>query len=189
MARQALKTYTERFADEKNASRFGFRSASEAAGASLGEPLPVALLTLADLKQYGAGATARSMVKDAQTLWFPVMVGNEVRAKLEMVRRNGNWSPGEFGSARTAARIGTVRSELPERMGRMNLKAESITLVRVPALNAAFLLIQSPSGEYMTPAAGGTGKYGLETGTLYRSSEVLATLSKVAAEVDPKKVM
>ncbi len=189
-AGQALKTYTSGYLKPDNYARFGFRSLEEAARARLGNPLPIALITLNDLKAYKPGTGARQLLKDARALWFPVMVGDEVRAKLEMVQKDSRWTAGEFGGARTAPNVGRAAAGLTDRLAAMNIKAvEKLSLVRVPALNAAFLLVESPSGEHMVPATTGVQKFGLEEGRIYTAGEVLIRLSEFAQKVDEKKVM
>ncbi len=189
-AQQALKTYTTRFIKPDNVSKFGFKSVDEAGGARLGAPLPVLLLTLSDLKAYKTGATARQMAKDAKALWYPVLVGNEVRAKLEMVQKDSRWVPGEFGGAKTAAHLGTVTRDLTQKLSALNLgSVQRQSLVRVPALNVAFLLLETASGEHMIAATTGMQKLGLEPGRVYPAAEVLTHLSDFAQKVDDKKLM
>jgi hypothetical protein len=189
-AQQALKTYTSQFVTRENATRFGFRSPEEASRARLGTPLPVALISLTDLKAFKRGAGTKQLLTDTRAFWYPVMVGDEVRAKLEMTQKDSRWIAGEFGATRTATDVGKAEVGLADRLKAMKIEpTERLTLVRVPSLNATLLLAESPSGEYLVPVSASVQKFGLEGARVYPAEEVLERLSEFAQGVDAKKVM
>jgi hypothetical protein len=109
---------------------------------------------------------------------------------MEIVEKNGNWIAGEFGGVRTVKEIEIVKKQLPELLESKEVKEPyKIMLVKIPALYAAFLYIESSQGEFLIPAMVQPQRFNLETARLYNADEVLSKLREFAKEIDEKKVM
>jgi hypothetical protein len=186
---QAFENYRANFVDPENYADYGFRTYDEVARATLGTPLPITFITLPDLRAFLDGTKVRLVLKDAEKAWFPVIVDGEVRAKLELVRRDSTWTPGEFGTAKTAAAFGRATAGLTAKLETASVaQPRDISLVRIPALNCMFILIESQSGEFLVPVTAGS-QFQLVDGTLYPAQDVMPKLRDYAnAVVDPKKV-
>jgi len=190
MARATLSRYVADFLTEKNVSRYGFRSLQEAQSSRLGEPLSVMVVGLSSLKEYREGSKTSSMLIDARTLWYPVLVNEETRTKLEMIVKDSILVPGEFGGIRAPERIAAARKMLPrliERGALQNLK--KTWLVKIPVLGADFLYLETGQGDYFLPAMENPERLKLEGEKLYRADELFLLLQGIAKEIDPKKVM
>lgn len=189
LAQEALKVYTTKLVNDRNYGSLGFRSLGEARAATLGSPQPVMLIGLTDLKGYSPGAPPKGLLRDARALWFPVLVGGQTRTKLEMVQVGSRWVAGEFGSAQSAQQMARVMAELPEKLAAARIKPPgTFTLVKVPALMAIFIYLDTESGEYLAPAMLYPERLGLEQGRLYPAQELLLKLKEAAKDIDEKKV-
>lgn len=188
-AQEALEAYVENVLNEKNFADFGFKRLDEARLARVGEPYRVMFIGLNDLKDYKPGTGARPLLRDAKTLWFPVMVERETRTKLEIVEIDGEWIAGEFGGIRTVQKAITAGTQLPGL-----LKSKEITepqepvMVEIPALHAVFLYVESPRGEFLIPAMVQPQRFKLQDGQIYSADEVLSRLSEFARQIDENKV-
>jgi hypothetical protein len=189
-SQQSLTEYVRNIINERNFTNFGFKSLKEARVARLGYPYQVMIIGLKDLKAYKSGLGVKPLLMDVKTLWFPVMVEDETRTKMEIVEKNGNWIAGEFGGVRTVKEIEIVKKQLPELLESKEVKEPyKIMLVKIPALYAAFLYIESSQGEFLIPAMVQPQRFNLETARLYNADEVLSKLREFAKEIDEKKVM
>jgi hypothetical protein len=181
-AREALGAYVAHVISEGKLAQFGFKTESEARLATVGDPIPVVVVEHRALKAYAADASPRSVWADAGALWFPVSVGTDVRTKLEVVRIEGRWVPGEFGGQ--ASDVANARAQLP---GLLRAKGFSgrfeTTLVRIPLLQADFIYAGAGADEYLLPVMPQPERFGLRNGELYRAAEVLAKLKAIAAKV------
>jgi len=101
----------------------------EHAASSLGQPLPVAMIRLDHLRAYEAGASVDGLIDHLGVVLYPVQVGRDVRAEIEVVRDGSTWQVvrvGASGHARELARVGKI------------IGAPAY-LVRVPALGVELL--------------------------------------------------
>lgn len=189
-AQKALTTYVASFLTDKNVDRYGFKNLEEARSAKVGEPLSVMLVSLHGLKGYQRGEKASTVLTNVKTLWFPVLVGDETRAKLELIEKDGILVGSEFGMAKTAEKISAVRKTVPKLMEGGSAGAlKNTTIVKVPALAAEFLFVETDQGEYLVPAMINPERLNLEEGKLYPADDLLSRLHDIAKDIDPKKVM
>lgn len=169
-ARVALTTLLDRAA-RGEARLSGLPAREEAASARLGEPLPVSMVRLDRLKAHRPGAPAESLIDKLDLAIYPVQVGADVRAELEMSRVDGAWqavSVGGTGHARTVAdlRARSARGEAP-------------FLLRVPALGVEFIAEARPEGLTLTPLFARAGA-SLEAGKALPAAEVFKRLVPLA---------
>jgi hypothetical protein len=104
-------------------------TAEEAPFARLLDPLPVRLLSVRSLRRFTRGADAQPLLRDIDTFYYPVAVGNEIRALITVEQLNGEWRATEFGASSVARRI----AELQLTFG------EGHEVVFVPGLGLHFL--------------------------------------------------
>lgn len=189
-ANKALSNYVHQFLSDQNAGRYGFRSLDEARAARLGEPLKIMFIGLKTLKDYSQGMPAASLFINTKTLWFPVLVGQETRAKLEIVEKDGLITPGEFGAVKTTEKIESARRILPRLIKTGDLRdVKTATLIKVPSISAEFLYVESADGEFFVPAMINPERLGLTDEKLYSAAELLSRLHEIAKKIDPNKVM
>jgi len=189
-ARKSLEGYVKNVITEQNFSKFGFKSLKESHASRLGEPYRVMIIGLKDLKAYKPGTGAKPLLLDAKTLWFPVMIDSETRTKIEIIEKEGKWIAGEFGKVKTAQEIAKVKEQIPGLLESKDIKSPyKILLLKIPALYAEFLYVESPQGEFLIPAMVQPQRYGLQNAQIYAADDVLYGLREFAKEIDEKKVM
>jgi len=185
-----LTRYVTDVLTEKNAGRYGFRSLQEAKSARVGEPLSVMLIGLSSLKEYKSDTKVGSMLINTKTLWYPVLVDGVTRTKLEMIIKDGALVPGEFGGIKSPERISSARKMLPRLIeGGAIRDVKNTTLVRIPALAAEFLYLETGQGDFFIPAMVNPERFDLDDGKVYPAADILSRLREIAKDIDPKKVM
>jgi hypothetical protein len=188
-AQESLEAYVKYVLNERNFANFGFKSLDEAQAARVGDPYQVMFVGLKDLKAYKSGTGAKPLLRDAKTLYFPVMVEGETRTKLEIVEKDGKWIAGEFGGIRTVQKATMAQDQLP-----MLLESKGIEephkpiLVKIPALHAMFMYVESPQGEFLVPTMVQPQRFKLQDARIYSADDVLARLSEFAQEIDENKI-
>ncbi len=189
-AQRTLQMYVQHMLNKENVARFNFKSLEEARSATVGDPYSVSYIALDALREYRAGRPARSVMRDAKKLWFPVLVGDEVRTKMEMVQRDGKWIGGEFGGTKSVQIISRVDQQLPRLFESRGLAEPFDTkMVVFPALFAVFFYEEDDRGEYMVAAMTQPERFGLSNGQVYEAEELLMRLKEQTAKIDPEKVM
>ena len=152
-AQVSLQGYVGNVLTEKNVANYGFQTMGEAQQSRLGDPLPLKSIALKDLKAYRSGAGLKSMPTDVKTTWYPVFANNEVRAKLEIIEKSGTLLAGGFGATNEAQRLSAVRQQIPDLLKSKNLSMRClITIVKISALKATFLHVESVKGDFVVPA-------------------------------------
>ncbi|HDO22854.1 MAG TPA: hypothetical protein ENG86_08420 [Nitrospirae bacterium] len=136
------------------------------------------------------GTGAKSLMKDAKTLWFPVVVSGETQTKLEMVEKKGKWIPGEFGGLGPVQKVVANQKQLPELLEPIKTGAPyTLKLLKIPELYAVFLYVEGLQKEYLIPAMVQPQRFQLKNGKLYTADEVLSKLSEYAKKIAPDKVI
>lgn len=164
IAQEALELYIDNFVTEENFGNYGFEDYKEAQAAQVAAPYPVSFIGLEDLKGYESGAGAMKMLQEVGIYWYPVTANGETRTKLEMVKVDGAWIPGEFGGTATVQATMGAQSALERflKAEGLEVEEEGVMLVKIPILNAAFLYFQSSDREYFVPALVQAERYDLE---------------------------
>jgi len=183
-ANKSLNVYTSKLLTEQTVGKFGFKDLEEAKAAKLGSPLPVVTVGLKEIKQYRQGSGLKSLDSEMQILWFPVVVGEQVRAKLEVIEKEGKMISGDFGASGEAKRIDSVMSRLKEILRENNVVTVSQkTIFRVPHLKAVFFYLDTDRGEYLVPAMALPHRIDLQNAELYAAEEVLKRLQMHAEKI------
>jgi len=178
-AQSSLQNYVRDVLTEKNVGKYGFRSIGEAQQATLGEPLAIRSIEMKDLKAYRPGAGLKSMPADSRTTWYPVLVNNAVQAKLEIVESAGKLLSGGFGAASEARRVSAARQQIPDQLRAKGIQAPgAMSLVKIPALKATFLYVESAGGNFLVPAMAQPQRFGVNNGELYPADELLLRMKE-----------
>jgi len=189
-SQMSLNNYVAGVINESNYANFGFKSLEEAKTARVGKPLAVKLVGLEGLKSYKAGTGLEKMLIDGSTMWFPVTSDGQVRTKIEIVNKDGILVPGEFGGTESVAAVASAMKVLPELISKNNIEAPySVTLVKVPALYAVFLYVNSGGKEYLIPAMLAPQRYELNEKKVYSADKVLSTLREYALKIESNMIM
>lgn len=184
LSSSALTTYIKHALTKENVTAFGFKNLEEAQSARVGRPYQVMTIDLAKLKAYKSKSGVKAIATGPDILWFPVMVGNETRAKLEMVRQGEQWIPGEFGNVVSAKEVAAAATMLDEPAASKAIGTDyTISMVKIPVLLAEFLYVKSDKGEFLIPAMVNPERYNFRNGAVYPADEVLTKLSKIAMDI------
>lgn len=189
-SQKSLEGYIRDVVNERNFANFGFKSLEEAKLARLGDPYKVMIIGLRDLKRYTPGSGVKNLLIDGKTLWYPVLVNGEIRAKLEIIEKEGKWIAGEFGRMKKAQKIYTAREALPRLLDSKGIgEPYTVMLIKIPALFAEFLYVESSKGEFFVPAMVQPERYKIKDAQVYDADEVLSQLKEAAQDIDENKVM
>ncbi len=120
----------------ENYSMLGFKTFDEARLSSLGIPLQEYFVRLDQLRDYKEGTLPDSLLKVTNIFIYPVMVNNEVRSSVELLRHDKSWEVSSFGSPKYIQLIADERNNL---IKLKSLKATDVIIVDIPSLNLNFL--------------------------------------------------
>jgi hypothetical protein len=188
-ADRSLRMYVSGAIRSDNAQRFGFKTLDEAREAKVGEPIPVLFIGLTALKGYRPGAGAASVLRDAQTLWFPVLVNGGVRSEIEISRVEGKWIAGEFGRPAKAREVANVYDQLPRILQSVSVPSGArASLVRIPAIGIELFYTTGTAGDFFVAVRGEGLPADLEVGKAYPADALLTRLAQTAQKVDEKMV-
>jgi|GEM_PF-5152613 len=180
-AESALPTL-RRAATGEGARLLGFRSAAEAAQATLGEPLPISVVRLDALQAYSASTDPASIIVASQRILFPVLSGPDVRTGVEVREKGGVWGTGAIGGARIAVLLDAARATHRASAG----AGTTYFVVQVPALNLYLLGAEASSGRMLIPLADDPRFPTLRAGQAVSQADALAALAPIAKALDPK---
>ena len=182
-AQTFLNQYLRDVINGQNCTAFGFVNYGEARLARVGEPYPVMLVKLNDLKNYQQGSGLRSLWVPTGKWWFPVLVKGQGRTKMEVLERNGQYLAGEFGGTRTAREVLKVISQLPKIFQTEQLAPTDIRLVVIPALMANFVFVAGNQVDFLIPCTVHPARYNLQNGTPQDPDVLMTSLQNYAGEI------
>jgi hypothetical protein len=154
----------------------GFDDPSEAASATLGEPIRVSMVRLDALRQYEAGRDPERLLTDAGRVIYPIEVKNQVKSSIIVEGVAGQWKATSFGGPHLVRQIARFRSDVN---ARIKPAQDSMSVVHVAALNLYFLGYRVDGRLMLTPLESQTN-YKLEAGAVLRADQVFATLAPFA---------
>lgn len=160
----------------------GMPAAHQMDKTALGEPFVVKMVQLDDLQRWqpAAGMDAAALVRDAQTLIYPVRVAGRINGEMVMRKVDGVWSPRGFAGPRHVQAMDSVRGLVTRAAA---LPAGSTMLVQVPALNIEFVAYTDEGGPQLTPLTS-LPAAGLEAGRTLPAARVFDLLAPLAAQHD-----
>jgi hypothetical protein len=180
-----LARYIKDVVHEENCADFGFENLEEAKKARVGEPLIVKFIPLQALKGHQSGNDIATLLVDAGKLWFPVMVGEEGRAKLEVIEKDGEWLAGEFGRPKTARQVMEVTGKLYQILASQQIFPPfKVMLLNIPSLMATFVYVEGSQEKFLVPCMVQPKRFNLQNGVVYQPNEVLTSLKQLALEID-----
>jgi|WetSurMetagenome_2_1015567.scaffolds.fasta_scaffold548237_1 hypothetical protein len=189
-AETSLKDYVTNFINESNAKRFGFSSKEEAKNAKVGSPVQELMIGLKDLQKYDTDSDPKQILIDLNTWWFPVLVGNDIKTKIEMIERDGKMIAGEFGGIKLVSIIVSMKQVFQEKLIENNLRpSKSIALLKIPSLGMILLLADVNGTFYVIPASGSLDQYNLKQNEMLTLREALSRIKVVAVNINPDLVM
>jgi len=141
-ATASLRVLTQLVTDE-NYAAMGFASKGEAASARLGEPLPVYMIQLDELRSYGPGQDIAAMLKRLDQVVYPVLSGDNVRSAVVVEKRKSGWQAVSFGAPNYAKAVARARAAATD------AAAGSHSVVSVAALRTTFVSYRRADGTLM----------------------------------------
>jgi hypothetical protein len=131
-----------------NFQDMGFASADEVKEATLGQPIPVYMVRLDELREFKSGSDPAVLLRSLGKAIYPVAVRQQVRSSVTLERKGDQWRATEFGSPRLAVLLEKVRMENSMRSG---IAPADYFAVHVPALSTYFLGHRVGSKVMLTP--------------------------------------
>jgi len=189
-AKKSLNDYINDIINENNYSKFNFKSLEESKSAYLGNPYSIGYIGLNSLKTYNPDSSIRSVLIDTKTYWFPVLVQGEIRTKLEIIEKKDQYIAGEFGGIRNVNEVALAINDLPKLLKSQNINAKfKIMLVKIPAMNAQLLYIESSQGEFLIPVMIQPQRFELQNRQIYKAKDGLSILKGFATKINGDKLL
>jgi len=180
VASEALKTFSE-LVTEENCEELGFASPDEVGNATLGVPIQVFMVQLDHLQEYEVGTDPESLLSGGDEFSYPVLIREEVRSSIVIMKRNEEWEAVSFGWSNLITLLTEIRKVTSERTG---LPLSSFFAVRIPALNLYFLAHRTENNILMlTPLLDDRG-FGFEAGVTMPADAVFETILPAAQQHD-----
>ena len=174
-ATRALETL-RKLVTADNARDMGFAEPGEAASATLGTPVRVQMVRLDALRQYQAGSDPASLLTEANRIIYPVMVRDQVKSSVIVEGSGSEWKASSFGGPHLVGQIARYRTDVT---GRLNVAADSLTVVHVAALNLYFLGYRVDGRLMLTPLENHPESK-LEAGSSMPADQVFVVLAPIA---------
>ena len=139
-AEKALKQLRD-LATKENFKSLGFDSLEEVPSAALGEPLPVLIVRLDELRDYKEKDDPYKLLHPLPKVVYGVKVKGEPRCGLEVQKRDGQWEASAIGIAGPARQYVQALKKQAEKD-----KARVFFIIKVLALNETYLGYQTDQG-------------------------------------------
>jgi len=186
----SLKGYVDNYLNKENVQRFGFSSIEEAKSSTMGDPMQLLMIGLTDIQKYEKGSNPKAILTDVSTWWFPVINGNTVKTKLEMIEKDGKFLSGELGGVKSVTTVMNSRQDLLTRLKERDLTpSKQVGIIKIPALMIMLTIAQVGDALYVVPVTGSPELYGMKQGQLIKLEEALLRIKVEAVKADPKKTM
>lgn len=176
-ANHALATFRT-LVNAENYKDFGFDSADEVAGTTLGAPLRVYFVQLDELREYQPGSDPNRLLKDINQMNYPVLSRERVRSSVVVQQAGGGWRISKLGQGGLAQQIAAVR-RAPTAAAAPDAAAQQQFIVHVGALGLYFLGQREGDALMLTPVFTPPG-LNLRAGSPARAAEVFAALVPLA---------
>ena len=171
VAGKSLSTLSQ-LVTEQNFRAMGFESAKEAAGASLGTPLPVYMVQLDELRQYAGGDPA-PLLKPLPQVLFPVVAGGATRSGITVENTGKGWQATGFGSPSLSRALA---------QGVQASGAGNAFAVHVAALRTYFIGFRDGGGNLMFAPIRDEPELQLRAGVAIPASQALLALKPAALQ-------
>src|SRR5579863_5071430 len=97
--------------NSNNYRSMGFESLDEVQSASLGEPLPVYMVRLDQLREFQPGGDPEKLLGEIGQQLYPVLVNGAPRSAVVVEKQGEQWSPVSYGGANLVKALGQRWSE------------------------------------------------------------------------------
>ena len=171
VAGKSLSTLSQ-LVTEQNFRAMGFESAKEAAGASLGTPLPVYMVQLDELRQYAGGDPA-PLLKPLPQVHPPVGAGGATRSGITVENTGKGWQATGFGSPSLSRALA---------QGVQASGAGNAFAVHVAALRTYFIGFRDGGGNLMFAPIRDEPELQLRAGVAIPASQALLALKPAALQ-------
>lgn len=121
---------------EQNFKNMGFESAAEVKSATIGDPLPVFMVQLDELRAYKKGADPNRLLKALDKAIIPVAVNGQVRSSITVEKSKGEWKGMSFGAPNLTRALAKVQMESA---AASHVPTDAYFVVHIAALNAYYL--------------------------------------------------
>jgi hypothetical protein len=163
---------------EQNFKEMGFATAAEIKSATPGEPMPVYMVQLGDLRAYKSGDDPTRLLKNVDRAIVPISVNDQVRSSVTVEKGKEGWKSTGFGAPKLTRLLAKARQESSAATG---APIDSYFAVHVAALNRYFMGHQAGNRLRLTPIDDDTVAK-LTAGKTLPAEEVFAALVPVARQ-------
>lgn len=182
-AQSALAQGLDLVRTTKDYHLLGLRSAQETRQVVLGSPMRVREIGYDRLLAFEMNADPATVYTGPEQLFYPVLVGGEVRAGITVVAVEGTWRTVGLGDASRAQAIQEAKLGLGAELGRRDSDTGVYALVSVPAFQLLFVEATGDRGTLFRPLSQQVPQE-LEIDKTLEESEVIARLSEYAKRFD-----
>jgi hypothetical protein len=161
-----------------NYETLGFRSFEEVGRMSLGDPITVYKVGLPALRHYQAGTDPERLLADTGTVYYPVMVGDDIRSMIEMKKTNVGWRSEAFGMADFA--VPFVHMEM-EVAATAKVPRSDLFAVRIPGMSHDFVGYRRNGTIELVPLRDASG-FHLVAGEARPAADVFAEMAPAARD-------
>jgi|GEM_PF-4617798 len=177
-ARVELSSWLESLRGDENLSLYGFMDLSELDSVTLGEPYPVFLLSLEELRKYRPNVKVRDVVRDIQQFDFPLYVNGEARGFLTVEHFEGQWKVVALGGYPVSRELQAF-----QRQSNGNNQGQEVKLLRVPSIDGTFILVERVGAEKIARLGSYPGVMAqTERGREYHAPDVVPQIRKAVEE-------
>lgn len=169
--------------DEVALESYGIKSAEEVQSATLGGAyLLYAIGDLTQLANYSQKQKVSFLITPEQTWYFGVLINSEPRVDLNVSWHEGCWQTVGIGGS-WSKEMHALESDLPKLLKEKGVVGVySFKLVKIPPMNAVFVLAESEDKEFIVPLTP-TGWFGLEEKKLYPAEEAMFNFAREARRI------
>lgn len=172
-ATTALQTF-QGLVTRDNSRQMGFDKPEDVRAARLDRPLRQFLVPLDRLRNYAVGSDPAGLLTGGESLFYPILVGSEVRSSIVLETGPSGWKASSFGAPRFARLVAAARGK-----GAASTVAGEF-VVRIPALNLFFLGHRSGSDLFLVPLLEDARLPSLRTGAPVPAKQIFEQLVPVA---------
>jgi hypothetical protein len=170
-AKNSLNTF-RKLVTQQNYKELGFDTVDEVSSAVLGQPIPMFLVRLDQLREYQPGNDPNRLLNDGHQALYPITIRTQMRSSIIVGQTGAKWKAVSFGNAGLARQIVEVTKQNIATPG----APSSDTLVQVPAFGLYFLGRRSPDNKLTLIPLGSNPTFNLKAGASLPAEEVFAAL-------------
>lgn len=184
-AQNALETYIEIGLTDENAKDFGFQSLEEAQRAIVSKPMNLFVISMDALREYDSGITPKKLMAGPERMYFFVTIDENVRTKIEIMKRGDQWIAGEFGGTVEVWLIDEIYRQLPALLEEYGIPSDiQPDLFQIPYLHLTLFFVETEDGELFVSASFLPQRFEMENGITYDAPKLLEQLAEIARGIE-----